>query len=66
MSIVADLRKRIRHIHHTTGRRPTTLVVTADELRRLKTEAEPCFVERLSQPDGLPRLDSVTLEVHDE
>ncbi len=66
MSIVVDLRKRIRHTHRTTGRRPTTLVVTADELRRLKTEAEPYFVERLSQPDGLPRFDSVTLEVHDE
>ena len=65
-TIVSELRKRVRHIHYTTGQRPTTLAVTADELRRLKAAAEPWLVERLSQPDGLPRLDSVILEVQGE
>lgn len=65
-TIVSELRKRVHHIHHTTGQRPTTLAITADEFRRLKAAAEPWLVERLSQPDGLSRLDGVILEVRDE
>ena len=69
MSIVADLRKRIRAHEHAYGKKPSCVWVTSSELAALKDEINALGVE-LFKPrrhyDELDTFEGVPLEVHDE
>ena len=67
MSIVADLRKRIRAHEHAYGKKPNCVWVTSSELANLKDEVKALgvviFRERTGERDT---FEGVPLEVHDE
>ena len=67
MSIVANLRKRIRAHEHAYGKKPNCVWVTSSELATLKDEVKALgvviFRERTGERDT---FEGVPLEVHDE
>lgn len=67
MSIVADLRKRIRAHEHAYGKKPSCVWVTSSELAALKDEVNALGVVILRECTGeRDTFEGVPLEVHDE
>ena len=67
MSIVADLRKRIRAHEHAYGKKPNCVRVTSSELATLKDEVKALGVVVFRECTGeRDTFEGVPLEVHDE
>ena len=67
MSIVADLRKRIRAHEHAYGKKPNRVWVTSSELANLKDEVKALGVVIFRECTGeRDTFEGVPLEVHDE
>ena len=71
MSIVADLRKRIRAHEHAYGKKPNCVWVTSSELANLKDEVKALGVVIFRECTGectgeRDTFEGVPLEVHDE